>query len=267
MEDEEEELLGILQTKRGLDTSCFDDEDHVVRAARERKPLVHQESDMVSDIDWEECERMRHSILGTTLKPPKYDPYGGEKNDQRHGSRYARRRRNDSNFSADETQSSGSSGHRRRIGVIENITDDEFFLRQRSISHDNGDNNRSYTGYSDENFHKSHVDSNEEFDHGSMQSGGYGITRSFDCYDPHRSRHHGSEHEASSMQYYGDTEHMSYYDNDYMYNMDGILGAYGSDTENDNARHRTMRPLAPKRQHRSATGRESIENNQEVCVI
>lgn len=141
--DDEEETLGILQTKEQIELAEYDQENreiHEISKAREsefktRKPLVHQDSDLLSDesnrdIDWEECERMRNKILG---QPKAVPPLGTI---ERMPSQ-DRRRRNDSNFSTEETQSSGSSCDRRRTGVIEDIDDDEFFLRQRGVSQDN----------------------------------------------------------------------------------------------------------------------------------
>lgn len=173
-DDEEEETLGILQTEEQIELAEYDQENreiHEISKAREtefktRKPLVHQDSDLLSDesnrdIDWEECERLRNKILGQ----PKAAPLLGtieRMPSQDH------RRRNDSNFSTEETQSSGSSCDRRRTGVIEDIDDDEFFLRQRGVSQDNvqisqyissaireglaSSSPRNGFGYSDEHF-------------------------------------------------------------------------------------------------------------------
>lgn len=137
--DDEEESLGILQTKERIELAKYDQENraiHKISRAREtvfksRKPLVHQDSDLLSeesnrDLDWEECERMRTKILG---QHKSHLPT--------HGIHEERRRRHDSNFSNEETQSSGSSDDRRRAGIIEDIDDDEFFLRQRGVSQDN----------------------------------------------------------------------------------------------------------------------------------
>lgn len=112
-DNDEEEALGILQTtKEQIELAEYDQENreiHEISKAREsefksRKPLVHQDSDLLSeesnrdrDIDWEECERMRNKILGQ----PKAVPLLGtiDKN-----STQDRRRRNDSNYSIEETQ-------------------------------------------------------------------------------------------------------------------------------------------------------------------
>lgn len=146
--EEEEEPLGILQTKEQIQLASYDEENraiHEISKAREnefkaRKPLVHQDSDLVSeesnrDIDWEECERMRNKILGAQKSQSGFEPAEQTKREFR----IDRRKRNDSNFSTEETQSSGSSCDRRRTGVIEDIDDDEFFLRQRGVSQDNAE--------------------------------------------------------------------------------------------------------------------------------
>lgn len=173
-DDEQEEALGILHPKDQIDMADYDEENreiHKISMARQdefksRKPLVHQDSDLLSeesnrDIDWEECERMRNKILGQ----PKPSPMLGAVTTL---DASERRRRTDSNFSTEETQSSGSSCDRRRTGIIEDIDDDEFFLRQRGISQDNEQiseyissairggmatsSGHNEFGYSDENF-------------------------------------------------------------------------------------------------------------------
>lgn len=140
---DEEETLGIMHTKEQIELAEYDQENreiHEISKAREdefksRKPLVHQDSDLLSeesnrDIDWEECERMRNKILGQPKAAPPLDTFEKMQPPDR-------RRRIDSNFSTEETQSSGSSCDRRRTGIIEDIDDDEFFLRQRGVSQDN----------------------------------------------------------------------------------------------------------------------------------
>lgn len=119
MEDEEEEPLGILQTKEQIQLANYDEENrtiHEISKAREhefkaRKPLIHQDSDLVSeesnrDIDWEECERMRNKILGAPKPHHSYHIAGDKRREIR---AVDGRRRNDSNFSNEETQSSGNS--------------------------------------------------------------------------------------------------------------------------------------------------------------
>lgn len=118
MEDEEEEPLGILQTKEQIQLASYDEENraiHEISKLREhefkaRKPLIHQDSDLVSeesnrDIDWEECERMRNRILGAPKTHHNYQIA----DDKRREIRADGRRRNDSNFSTEETQSSGKA--------------------------------------------------------------------------------------------------------------------------------------------------------------
>lgn len=147
--DEEEEPLGILQTKEQIQLASYDEENraiHEISKAREgefkaRKPLTHQDSDLVSeesnrDIDWEECERMRNKILGG---PRSQASYMGDEPPKKEPRRGRRKRTDSNNFSTEETQSSGSSCDRRRTGVIEDIDDDEFFLRQRGVSQDNAE--------------------------------------------------------------------------------------------------------------------------------
>lgn len=143
MEDDEE-TLGILQTKERIEMAKFDEENraiHEISKAREtefksRKPkLTHQDSDLLSDesnrdLDWEECERIRNKLLSEA----KSSPVPTHDDDE---VELVNRLRHDSTFSTEETQSSGSSCDRRRTGVIEDIDDDEFFLRQRGVSQDN----------------------------------------------------------------------------------------------------------------------------------
>lgn len=143
MEDEEEPL-GILQTDEQKQFAEYNEENraiHEISRAREdefhrRKPLVHQESDLVSDLvseesnrefDWVECEQLRERLVAQRSN----DLSGSEKNALQDTDLFA------SNVSNQETQSSGSSSHRRRTGVIEEIDDDEFFLRRKGISQDN----------------------------------------------------------------------------------------------------------------------------------
>lgn len=137
MEDEEEPL-GILQTEEQRQLADYDEENraiHEISKAREgefnrRKPLVHQESDLVSedrDFDWAECEKLREKLVAQHSN----DLSGADRSTIPDSDNFH------SNLSNEETQSSGSSSHRRRAGVIEEIDDDEFFLRRRGISQDN----------------------------------------------------------------------------------------------------------------------------------
>lgn len=136
---DEEEPLGILQTEEQRQLAEYDEENraiHVISKAREdefhrRKPLVHQESDLVSeesnrDFDWVECEKLRERLVAQHSN----DLNGSDRNALSETDNFP------SNVSNVETQSSGSSSHRRRVGVIEEIDDDEFFLR-RKVSQDN----------------------------------------------------------------------------------------------------------------------------------
>lgn len=137
--EDEEEPLGILQTDEQKQLAEYDEENraiHQISKARKdeferRKPLVHQESDLISevsnrDFDWAECEQLRESLVAERSN----DLSGSEKNAPQ--TEYF-----PSNISNQETQSSGSSGHRQRANVIEEIDDDEFFLRRKGLSQDN----------------------------------------------------------------------------------------------------------------------------------
>lgn len=293
MDDERDDApLEILQTKEQRELASYDEENraiHEISRAREqefraRKPLVHQESDLMSeesnrDIDWDECDRMRNKIVVGPVKQPQYDHrHADEADDMKRSTRYERRRRHDSNFSAEETQSSGSSGDRRRTGVIEDIDDDEFFLRQRGVSQDNADishyissairdgHNRPYSGYSDEYYDKSHEDLHDGYRHEhdaapekSYRSHANGISRNYDTYD-----HRSDVDTPVAIQYFQDDEHTQFYDNDYYYNTgDGMR--YGSESEHADDYHHISQPVVPKRRHRS-TGRDSVEYNSNYEV-
>lgn len=174
MQSQDEDVeppVGSLQTEEQKQLADYDEENraiHEISEARKeeferRKPcLMHQESDIVSDeqeadFDWRECERLRESLVAQRTN----DLSAGcsERTDpptEHFGS-------NESNV---ETQSSGSSSRRRRTGVIEEIDDDEFYLRSKGISQDrdyirddNGETSPntlsrmdSYDRYYDENF-------------------------------------------------------------------------------------------------------------------
>lgn len=137
--EDEEEPLGILQTEEQKQLAEYDEENraiHEISKARKgeferRKPLVHQESDLVSeeqDFDWVECERMRENLVAERGNDLSGDR---ERAEEPPPEQFA------SNVSNAETQSSGSSSHRRRTGVIEEVDDNEFYLRRRGISQDN----------------------------------------------------------------------------------------------------------------------------------
>lgn len=302
--EEEDGPLDILQTKEQRELANYDEENraiHEISRAREqefraRKPLVHQESDLMSeesnrDIDWDECDRMRNKILGAAPPKPARFERPPDEADVSRAVRYERRRRHDSNFSAEETQSSGSSGDRRRTGVIEDIDDDEFFLRQRGVSQDNADiseyissairdgHNRPYSGYSDEYFGKS----NEDFNHGyhyeraaapakAYRGRSNGFNRSYE-YEPHHHRHESDDELPVATQYFQDNENTSYYYNGYYYNANDEL-RYASDDENADDHLEAATPMVPKRRNRSTMERDSVEYNghsQEVfgvmCVL
>lgn len=136
--EDEEEPLGILQTDEQKQLAEYDEENraiHVISEARKgefdrRKPLVHQESDIVSDeqdFDWAECERMRESLVAQRVND---FSAGCSEHTDPPTEHFA------SNESNVETQSSGSSSRRRRTGTIEELDDDEFYLRSKGISED-----------------------------------------------------------------------------------------------------------------------------------
>lgn len=295
--EEEDGPLDILQTKEQRELANYDEENraiHEISRAREqefraRKPLVHQESDLMSeesnrDIDWDECDRMRNKILGAPPKPARFERHADEANASR-AARYERRRRHDSNFSAEETQSSGSSGDRRRTGVIEDIDDDEFFLRQRGVSQDNADiseyissairdgHNRPYSGYSDEYFDKSNEDFTGEYHYARApakadRGRSNAFNRSYE-YEPHHHRHESDDELPVATQYFQDNENTSYYYNGYYYNANDEL-RYASDDENADDRLEAAKPIVPKRRHRSTMERDSVEYNghsQEVFGV
>lgn len=304
MEDEEEPL-GILQTKEQIQLANYDEENraiHQISRAREkefkaRKPLTHQDSDLVSeesnrDIDWEECERMRNKIMGTTQRTPAYE-FEEEPPKKEHRSR---RPRNDSNFSTEETQSSGSSGDRRRTGVIESIDDDEFFLRQRGVSQDNAEiskyissairdglnddlTDRPYRGYSYDNNEEDFADEYRHFDERPRKplrrrTGGF--NRSFESYDDYRHDNLSDNEIPVATQYFPhhDDENMSFYDNDFNDDMDhpNILSReehFDSDVDNEGFQAAVIKPEVPKRRRKGHTlpKQDSIETNEEVKQI
>lgn len=298
MEDEEEPL-GILQTKEQIQLASYDEENraiHEISRAREkefkaRKPLVHQDSDLVSeesnrDIDWEECERMRNKIMGT-----KTYGYGEHTKRDSHG----RRQRNDSNFSTEETQSSGSSGDRRRTGVIEDIDDDEFFLRQRGVSQDNAeiseyissairegltdnDPHRQFASYSYDN-NADFADESESYSNFGerprkpMRRRAGGFNRSFESYDDY---HHDqfTDEIPVATQYFPrhDDENLSFYDNEFNDDLEhaNILSReehFDSDIDNEEFHTGAAKPIVPKRRKGRAPPKpSSTETNQEVCI-
>lgn len=294
MEDEEEPL-GILQTKEQLQLASYDEENraiHEISRAREkefkaRKPLTHQDSDLVSeesnrDIDWEECERIRNKIMGTQ-RPPTYE---FEEEPKRMPRR--RRDRNDSNFSTEETQSSGSSGDRRRTGVIENIDDDEFFLRQRGVSQDNAEISKYISsaireGLNDPSYpYETNADFPDEYQFDErprkpLRRRHDGFNRSFESYDDYR-HEHLSDHEIPvATQYFPrhDDENISFYDNEYTDDLDhvNILSRenehYDSDIENEEFNAIDEKPEVPKRRRKAPAPpqQDSFETNEEVSFF
>lgn len=125
----DEEVKQTIQTEEQKQLADYDEENRAIHEIsklregefRQRKPLVHQESDLVSeegnkDFGWEDADNLRNHLMN-------------EPND-------ADLERDRDRLSTQETQSSGSSSNRRRKGVIEEIDDDEFFLRKKGISQD-----------------------------------------------------------------------------------------------------------------------------------
>lgn len=113
---------------------------------RERKPIIRQESDLNSEddkiLEWVKQESLRNKLLGRDDSSDLHSDeleiinranfkYENELND------YEKESRDLTPLTNQETQSSGSSGLLRREGVIEEIDDDEFYLRKRGISEGN----------------------------------------------------------------------------------------------------------------------------------
>lgn len=292
MEEEEEEPLGILQTKEQIQLASYDEENraiHEISRAREKEfkarkpPLVHQDSDLISDesnrdIDWEECERMRNKIMDTQHAST-YGYDGDVPKRDAHG----RRIRTDSNFSTEETQSSGSSGDRRRTGVIEDIDDDEFFLRQRGVSQDNAEISKYISsaireGHASFSYDNNADDFTDEYHHFTEQPRKplrrrHGYNRSFESYDDYR-HDNISDHEIPvATQFYPrhDDENLSFYDNEFVDDLDhaNILSRerFDSDMDNDEGfRPIDAKPQIPKRRRkgRIPPKQDSIEANEEV---
>lgn len=137
--DVEDEEQNILQTEEQRQYADYDKENraiHEISKAKEgefkqRKPLVHQESDVVSEISnkefgWVETDHLRNRLMAQSgdLDISQKEEYVNEIMPEK------------DHLSTQETQSSGSSSNRRRKGVIEEIDDDEFFLRKKGISQD-----------------------------------------------------------------------------------------------------------------------------------
>lgn len=137
--DEEDEEHSILQTEEQRQYADYDKENraiHEISKAKEvefkqRKPLIRQESDVVSEVSnkefgWVDTGHLRNRIMAQSgdLDISQKEEYVNEVLPEK------------DHLSTQETQSSGSSSNRRRKGVIEEIDDDEFFLRKKGISQD-----------------------------------------------------------------------------------------------------------------------------------
>lgn len=302
--DDEEETLGILQTKERIEMAKYDQENraiHEISKAREsefksRKPiLTHQDSDLLSDesnrdIGWEECELMRNSLLNQT-QPPVLS-----KEEER---RLRSRLRHDSNFSTEETQSSGSSGDRRRTGVIEDIDDDEFFLRQRGVSQDNvqisqflssairedlASSPRNTLAYSDENFNHDvdrYSDRGRNFD---LETFSKSFESEYDNNNDHiddfkyddyltRNRHiHGADDISDrdvpvSSRYFprDDDDNILFYQNEYMEGIEQptihVSNEFYGDSISANSAtdYKSTPPAVPKRKKRESKNKKNKE--------
>lgn len=192
----------------------------------------------------------------------------------------------------------GSSGDRRRTGVIEDIDDDEFFLRQRGVSQDNAEisqyissairkdfnekSNRQYPGYSYDGYDNNNTETTDEYRFDErpqkpLRHHGDGFNRSFESYDDYHNRHEMSDNELPvATQYFPrhDDENLSFYDNEYADDMDdqpNIMShdhRYDSDIDNETFHHRAhIKPEVPKRRRkgtRTPAQQDSIETNEEV---
>lgn len=141
-EDEDIELgaTNAVQTEEQRQLAEYDAENRVIHEIskaredefRQRKPLVHQESDLASedistkDFGWIENDSLRKRIQARSTEFETRKEYIGANDSLPDRDR----------ASTQETQSSGSSSTRRRKGVIEEIDDDEFYLRKKGISQD-----------------------------------------------------------------------------------------------------------------------------------
>lgn len=191
----------------------------------------------------------------------------------------------------------GSSGDRRRTGIIEDIDDDEFFLRQRGVSQDNAEisqyissairkdfnekSNRQDPGYSYDGYDNNNTQHTDEYRFDErprkpLRQHGDGFSRSFESYDDYHNHHEMSDNELPvATQYFPrhDDENLSFYDNEYADDMDqpNIMSRdhrYDSDIDNEDSQHRSnIKPDIPKRRRkgtRTPAQQDSIETNEEV---
>lgn len=137
--EEDDQELGILQTDEQRQFADYDKENraiHEISKAKEgefkqRRPLVHQESDVVSEVSnkefgWVDTDHLRNRLMTQSgdLDISQKEEYVNDELPEK------------DHLSTQETQSSGSSSNRRRTGVIEEVDDDEFWLRKKGISQD-----------------------------------------------------------------------------------------------------------------------------------
>lgn len=144
LESERELPIGIMQTEEQRQITSFNEENraiHEISHARrgefeQRKPFVHQDSDLVSEdsagAKWaqqmeitDDDKLAEQAMINRLLQ---HDIELAKQND------LDRRSIPQSNK---DTISSGSASDRQRTNVIEEIDDDEFFLRSKGISQDN----------------------------------------------------------------------------------------------------------------------------------
>lgn len=122
--DDEEELLGILQTKEQLESSLVDDRFSDV--LHEICDPVRQEYDscsMESDVDWKEDVHIHKGILDIALEQSNYDQYIDESNNAKHALADEYSWRYKSNLSPDGTQSSSSwDGQRSEATAEQSLT-------------------------------------------------------------------------------------------------------------------------------------------------
>lgn len=138
MDDDDDERGGILQTEEQRQFADYDAENRAIhqiskakeREFKQRKPLVHQESEVSEtsnkELGWVDTDHLRNRLMAQSgdLDINQKEDYVNEVLPEK------------DHLSTQETQSSGSSGNRRGKGVIEEIDDDEFFLRKKGISQD-----------------------------------------------------------------------------------------------------------------------------------
>lgn len=133
--------VGDRQTEEQRQLAEYDEENRVIHQIsraredefRQRKPFIHQDSDVMSD---EAASVKDYSWVENDLLRKRLHERSAEATSQRDVEEFVGADRDRDRSSIAETQSSGSSSNRRRKGVIEEIDDDEFYLRKKGISQD-----------------------------------------------------------------------------------------------------------------------------------